>query len=273
MGRHAKDPELFGLANKLKDSPFTQYVALNDEIEDIWKANELRNVYLMKDGKTFAVKLWIAGAARIIGYTFNLADAARFADLARWHFAKYRVRDAREPVDSDLNFPVAQVKNDLEHEPSAMALIREVEHYLKEVNAISEGAQPVTAQREKRQTVRDDLNYRFAAVEDQFDALAEMVRMQIKQVTTQLTRIEEALASFKHNRISASRIDIVDAEVVESKKIEENPATMKEPLKPVVVPAAFEQGFTGVISPNEGCEGVLSDIFTAPPTNTNPTNP
>lgn len=222
MGRKAIDPDLYKLACKLKQPDvFTQYSALKDEAEEIWRSGDLRNVYLMKDGKTFAVKLYVGGAARIIGYSINLADACRFADLARWQFAKYRARDQREPTEPDLNFPLQQVKNDLEHEPKAMALLREIEIYLRSVDIL--GASGGTQAQERRTTVRHEFNARFAEVEDQFNALAEMIQKQ----TVQLSRIEAALESFKHHRIIPPRIDTVDVEVIKSERADENKAMMK----------------------------------------------
>jgi hypothetical protein len=222
MGRQAKDSTLHALACKLKTPGiFTQYSALNDEANDIWHAGDLRNLQLMKDGKTFAVKLFIGDAQRIIGYSIILADACRFADLARWHFAKYRMRDRREPTESDLNFPIQQVKNDLEHEPKAMALILEIEKYLISIDVLC-AETPDSAVRitERRYTVRDEFIARFAEVEKHFFNLAELMKKEFADLRAEL-------ALFKHGPFPYKRIDIVDAEIVKSERADENTAMTK----------------------------------------------
>lgn len=272
MGRHAKDPSLYALANKLKQlDTFTQYPALKDEAESLWQTGELRNVYLMKDAKTFAIKLWLGNACRIIGYSLKLVDACRFADMARWHFAKYRVRDRREPTDSDLNFPVAQVKNDLENEPKAIALLQEITSYLIGIDALNAATPSLPiSRRERRHTVRDEFNTRFVEVESQFDALAQM----IQTVIAGQSRIEAELALFKRDRIPAARIDIEAAKPVTS----ESAKDMKEPLKPVIDRAEFERVHglpltpIGVNpAPEQKSDELLGDIFTIDQPST-PTN-
>ena len=256
MGRRANDQKLFELANKLRnDDIFTQYSALKDEAEDTWRADELRNVTLMRDGKTFAVKLYIGGVQRIIGYTENLTNACRFADMARWHFAYYRTRDRRLPVDSDLNFEVQQVKNDMQAEEAAVALLREIETYLLSIDKIEklEGDTPITQQRERRLTVRDDLNHRFAQMEEQFDALVQIIRNELRIVRNDIADLRAEL--FKRDRIPAPHIDIQDAEIVECSVPEQHIATCnsKEDLTPIGANA-------------------VEDIFVVQPTKTNPTN-
>lgn len=272
MGRKAADPNLYKLATKLKEpGTFHQYSALKDEAEDLWKDNELRNVFLMRDSKTFAVKMFLGNAQRIIGYSTNLADACRFADLARWRFAQYRLRDQREPTESDLNFPIQQVKNDLAQEPKANALLSEIENYLISLDVFHTGVRlhGSAVEVERRTTVRHEFNARFTEVEDQFDALAEMIQKQ----SAQLNRIEQAIELFKRDRFVREQVDIVDAKIIPSESAEDNTSTMK------VDNAAFDQahGLTPIGAnpapeplPPEKVDELLGDIFTIDQSTINP---
>lgn len=223
MGRQAKDTTLYALACKLKQPDlFTQFSALSDEAEDTWKSGELRNVYLMKDAKTFAVKLFIGNAQRIVGYTINLADACRFADMARWHFAKYRTRDRREPTEVDLNFPVQQVKNDLEHEPKALALLKEIELYLIRIDILNpETPDSPTRVTERRYTVRDDFNTRFDEVDKQFTIIKENIDILARSINA-------ALELFKRGGIPSQHVDTVDAEIIYCEGAEQHMTTGKK---------------------------------------------
>ena len=240
MARPASDTELHQLANELKGITFDDpHDGLLSEAEDLLRTNDLRNVILMKDGKTLAVRMYVGGKQRTIGLTQDLLAACRFADMARMRFWFYRTRDTREPVRSDLHFDLDVVRADIRDHLDAMHLLDKIEARLKEMGAISiEVNSPKEAKqlKEERKTVRDDFNNRFDELIRRQDRLHDMIVECFKHLNDRLTEL------FKRDRIISPCVDVVDAEVVES-VVEQNSSSMKEVRNfEVCVPNPFKDG-------------------------------
>jgi len=91
-------------------------------------------------GGIWQVKLFIGGEQRIIGETFNVLRAVRFADMALVYFAKYRTRRKRPIVDSDLNFSLRSALRDLDAVPQAKQILVSLEQALSLRGLISDSA-------------------------------------------------------------------------------------------------------------------------------------
>lgn len=93
---------------------------------------------LMADYKTWAVRMYLGGGQRLLGYTKEQIPygALRFADMARQYFWKYRVRNATEPNEGDLNLSLDRVQQDMAHETHAVAMLKEIEDHLISVGAL-----------------------------------------------------------------------------------------------------------------------------------------
>jgi hypothetical protein len=179
MGRNAKDPELTKLARKLMAVEMQDEgcVLEGESTEILNDSRSLRYVQLMPNMKTWAVRLYVGGLNRIIGFSNRLSTALRYADMAAMTFWPYRIRGACEPVDADLNFSVEQAKEDLANETDAVKLLDEIVNYLKDAGAIpdikklNEQRKLDRKEREKRKTVR----YEFMQLhETQMSVLAEI---------------------------------------------------------------------------------------------------
>lgn len=247
MGRHASDPVLHQLANELKDIEFDHDDGLRLQAEELLQNNDLNHIYLMKDAKTFAVRLFIGGRQRVIGLTEDLTAACRFADMARMRFWIYRTRDAREPVESDLHFGVQQAKEDLANHLQAQHLLDKIELHLKETEVIDPFIKPNDAKerakaRDERRTVRDELNARFGALEDRLDAICDYMR----ETQSYIRTVGASLESFKRSRFTPAHVDIEDAEVVMSSPEQSNMSTQEAQqitVTPIGVNASVEDLF------------------------------
>lgn len=180
MGRHTKDPGLNAYAVELKNLPIQHPQELQDRFKEIdsdfirgdgWG---FRNVYIMPDQRTWAVRLYLNGEQRRIGATECGVTACRFADMALMHFWKYRIRGASEPLDTHLNFGVAQAKKDLEELIEHAFLLEKIEGYLV-VNKVLPDEKEVALRHaarvesrktvERRKTARWELLDRLAPIE------------------------------------------------------------------------------------------------------------
>lgn len=182
MSKTAKDVELSKLAKLLRDVPFKdeggQIAALFAEIERD-DAKRIRNAYLLQDGKTWGVKIHLAGAYRYLGYTPSGVNAARFADMATLRFWSWRLRGLPEPSDRDFTFSRAQVEFDSRNETYAGILLDDIERHFKAVGVIVELSSDLAerkrlrAERDRRRTVRGDV---LAMHEETMAALGSIAR-------------------------------------------------------------------------------------------------
>src|ERR1035437_9805603 len=100
-----------------------------------------RLINLLRDYKTWVIRMYIAGAQRTFGYysnekSGNLFPAFRYADMIRMHFWPYKRRDAYEPADGDLNISAERAKLDLVHETEVVQIIKDCEAHLQSTGAI-----------------------------------------------------------------------------------------------------------------------------------------
>lgn len=187
MSRYAKDPELNTLANELKSLPFTAAPDLESDARERYEilAREqgdypFRLVYQMPNVRTWVVRLYLGGAIRTIGYTDNLTNACRFADMAALRFWKYRIRGACEPLDANLNFGVLQAKYDSLHETDALLLLDKIETYLRtnylgDPKQIAKDREAGKYARDSRRTVRHDFHELIGQLSDKLDQLEKKI--------------------------------------------------------------------------------------------------
>lgn len=204
MGRKAKDPKLNQLAKELQEHQFVEVEGLEDAARERMLATELRCVVQMPNFKTWAVRMYIGGLSRCIGYTDDLTAACRFADMAACRFWKYRVRGACPPVDSDLNFGVAHAKTDCANELQIMHLLDRIENYLRSLGCIDTDNDPVANRRarDERRTVRHDM---IALFDDVMIALRDIkkaldVLVDQHQSCKQISQGEGGVELFKRDR-------------------------------------------------------------------------
>lgn len=116
-----------------------------DEIESslvlLDTAKYRHHVVQLPDFKSWAVRLYLGGAQRTLGYVRkDPINALRFADMAMFYFWKYRVRGAAEPTNQFLNFSVERAQQDLDNEPYAVNLLKRIEKYLLDLGALKDSA-------------------------------------------------------------------------------------------------------------------------------------
>lgn len=183
MSRYAKDPELNTLANELKSVPFTAAPDLDSDVQERFEIlargqgeYPFRLVYQMPNFRTWAVRLYLGGAIRTIGYTENPTHACRFADMAALRFWKYRIRGACEPLDAHLNFGIAQAKHDATHETCAILLLSRIEDYLQghclgDPKLLEAERVRRKFARDARRTVRHDFHELIGQLSDKLDQI------------------------------------------------------------------------------------------------------
>src|ERR1035437_4293816 len=143
--RTAADPVMNLIASRLKVATW-QFDLTTDE-ENVCLEFEhdpalpKRLITLMRDYKTWVIRVGIAGANRAVGYYSNaksghLSPAFRYADMVNMYFWKYKLRDAYEPADGDLNISAERAKNDLIHETEVVQIIKDIEAHLISIGAI-----------------------------------------------------------------------------------------------------------------------------------------
>lgn len=186
MSRYAKDPGLTQLANQLKELTFTAAPDLesdtSEKLEHLARGQgeyPFRLVYSMPNFRTWAVRLFLGGSVRTIGYTDNLCAACRFADMAALRFWKYKIRGACEPLDANLNFGVAQAKHDSLHEAPAFLLLDKIENYLQpqlgDPKQVESERKEAKRARDSRRTVRSDFHELIGQLSDKIDRLEKKI--------------------------------------------------------------------------------------------------
>lgn len=210
MGRHSKDPELTKLANRAKNLSFIPFEGMWERYREMVLAQEHPHCcYLMPDGVTWAIRIHFCGSFRTLGYvTGKVVNAMRFADMAQVHFYKYKQRNALEPLDENLNYSLAQAKHDLEHEPEAANLLKDLEQYLLERGYIPKHEEirkerearrkNAEAQRAQRRTVSGRMDEMFKRIE-------EKILQEIKQcytvIASHIQSLEDRIARMEVARV------------------------------------------------------------------------
>lgn len=128
MGRTAKYPKLTELAHKLAELGFPPAETI--------RVGSAKNFFLMPDGKTYAVRLYLQKVLHTIGYTGEEESAARFADMALLHFYPWKVRRSVCPDPLQFNYTIAQAKKDFGYFAAASTLLSELEHYMVSVGLL-----------------------------------------------------------------------------------------------------------------------------------------
>lgn len=170
------------LANKLRHIHFPDETGFFDTtFFDRVKANGPKACYPLPGGRLWVVKFSLGGKVCVLGFTDHAADAARFADMARVRFHRYKLRGSWKPLtDHELNFDLNQVKEDETEVPEALALLEDIEHLLLS-DGVLEDYKAVEAKREaivKTNKAKQNRNTRGG------------------EIIERLTRIEALLAQF-----------------------------------------------------------------------------
>lgn len=155
------DPALTAMANSL---PAIDFGIEPDERASFFQLESWRNVSFFRDKKTYRVRLYIGGKARIIGITLDGPSAARFADAARFFFWQYRLRDCRPPCETDMNFSLAQAEQDIAHTYGVHTLLVSIRDHLAQLGELKirdtahcEDVAERKVAREQRRTARGEL--------------------------------------------------------------------------------------------------------------------
>lgn len=119
------------MANRLKDITFPdEFNLCGIAVEERAANGDIHHCH-PRPGHGVEVRFFLGGAQRILGFTDNATDAARFSDMALVWFQKYRKRGSNVTlVDQDLNLDLHQVAVDSEEVPQAVALLSDIEHLL-----------------------------------------------------------------------------------------------------------------------------------------------
>jgi len=152
----ASDPTLSVIAKRLSTlawaSPLTEEEKLTAVHCQKDFAAKRHLVVMMPDFKTWAVRMYLAGAQRTLGHCQgDIEPALRFADMARMFFWPYRVRGCAEPTDVFLNFSVARAQNDLQYETEARAMLEDTKNHLLKIGALSSSEDREQLRREARE--------------------------------------------------------------------------------------------------------------------------
>lgn len=150
-----------------------------------------RLITLMRDYKTWVIRMGIAGAQRTFGYysnakSGNLAPAFRYADMIRMYFWAYKRRDAYEPGDNDLNISADRAKMDLVHEVEVIQIIKDIELHLQSIGAIlsPEASEKHLQDKVARQRAKPTLKLVVAESAEVFrHALADITKDMNQQLT------------------------------------------------------------------------------------------
>lgn len=188
-------PGLNSLANRLKGIHFPDdNKVLDDVFFERSKAGMIHGCYPLGPHGLYIVKFSLGGAVRHIGFSDCGADAARFADMARVRFFKYKLRGGHTPlVDQDLNFDLKQVDWDTKHVQDAVSLLSDIEHLLldqgilkdyKEIEAEREGI--VLRRREVRKTKGGEILFTLLEIQEKI----EVANRRLAGIESRLTTVE-----------------------------------------------------------------------------------
>lgn len=174
-----KVPGLTELANRLRDIYFPdEDNVLDREIIRRMEAHETHACYLVGRGPSFVAKFSLGGEVRCLGFSHSGADAARFADMCRVHFHKYKLHGGWKPLeDRDLNFDMEQVNEDFANVEKAVALISDIEHLLldqgviKHPKAVEADREALVTARRTRRTVGQEILDRVKLIESRLTTL------------------------------------------------------------------------------------------------------
>lgn len=193
--RTAADPVMNQIAKQLIDVQW-QFDLTTDEQNACLELehNQMaprRLINLLRDYKTWVIRMYIAGAQRTFGYysqeeTGNLYPAFRYADMIKMYFWHYKRRDAYEPADGDLNISAERAKNDLIHEIEVVQIIKACEAHLQSTGAIlsPKALEQQLQEKVARQRVGPTLK---GSLTD----MAEVHRLALAKVNTALAGITE----------------------------------------------------------------------------------
>lgn len=201
MKRKAKDPTLNALGAELKNLPIQHSLEIRERFQELDREYirghgwEFRNVNIMPDQQTWAVRLYLGGEQRRLGVTTCGITACRFADMALMHFWKYRIRGASEPLDTHLNFGVAQAKKDLEELSEHAFLLSKIENHLV-ISGVLPDEKTVSARYELRTQHRRAVEHRKTARSELLERFA-IVERTLEQI---LKRLDGIACAIQHNQ-------------------------------------------------------------------------
>lgn len=182
------------LANRLRDIRFPDDSGYFDQqsFDRIQNGAKPKACYPLPSGNMWIVKFSLGGKVCGLGFTPHMADAFRFADMARVHFHPYRLRGGSQSIaDSDLNFSLEQVEIDKEECKEAVALLVDIEHLLL-ADSVIEPVEYMEAKRSRAaQTSQAKLEIRQVRQTKGGEILERLTRIEASNL-----RIETLLAQF-----------------------------------------------------------------------------
>src|ERR1035437_5866442 len=200
----AADPILNQIAKRLMDAQW-QFDLTTDEENaclELERSPTLpkRMITLMRDYKTWVIRLNLAGAQRSVGFysnakSGNLYPAFRYADMVRMYFWTYKLRDTFEPADGDLNISVERAKLDLVHETEVVQIIKDIEAHLKSTGAIVAPAEreEQLKERNRGRWARPTLKGLLADSAAVHQHALEGVRNEVKALGEHIARLEQLI--------------------------------------------------------------------------------
>ena len=146
--------------------------------------------FMIYGGGHYLVRLFMGGRRVSLGISTCGVTATKFADAARVHFWRYRVRNRRPPTEADMNWDLDTAKNTLS-DPAVAGLLSAMETRLIQLGVLKvitpEDVASSKNLRDVRNTVRGDMNFRFAEVERMLVALGTEIaglREDVRQLKT-----------------------------------------------------------------------------------------
>ena len=221
----AADPVLNQIAKRTRDLEWIHpleegELAICSRLHSDPNANH-RLVTILRDYKTWVVRTYLAGAQRTFGFfkadrQGGLSSAYRYADMVKMYFWPYKLRDAYEPGDHDLNISASRAKSDLIHETNAIQIIKDIEQHFKDIGVILTPQDKETQlqarirQQRAKATVKSmlgDLTNVFQMRCDKWDEQMAEVTAELKRQGEVIERVNSFLAALY---AAAQRPQVVD---------------------------------------------------------------
>lgn len=200
------DPDQNLLARKLKAISWIDPLT-PEEIARVKPLASLRRVSLLPDIKTWGVRFYLGGAQRSFGYTDDRLAAARFADMVRGFFWRYRTRGVGDPVAGELNLSPARLESDLKNERHAVGLLKEMEAHLLKLGVIITAAEREAQIKDRKEGGR--LNRTMAGA---FEIMGHQWTQQLEGITSRLDNLA-IKASGRADQLAALHLRLDGMEV------------------------------------------------------------
>ncbi len=200
-GRHAVDPTLNQIAWRLNTVRWATPLDADEESlahsVNTDMAAPRRLLAMMPDYKTWAIRMYLGGAQRILGFFKgpDIANGLRFADMVKVYFWKYRHRGPHEPADHELNYSVERAKADLTDELEAIQLIHDIEAHLQEIGALltPQQAEQLRNEQKASRPLRRTVSNLMVEMNEHWMLRVQGFEQQITKLTAEVARVNTLL--------------------------------------------------------------------------------